>query len=177
MGLKMTLDKKNNSMGMTFEDAYWVVEELRYEMGSGDLTISFNLSCYPSRESSKMTGKDVESLSFGSPERSKYNGRLYSFSHLNYARVIFPDGVPMDRDSQLTQIYNFIKEYTGLPFEDVFEDAEIEVEPAHEEPAPEPETPEESEIVSEPEPESAPEVEPEPTPEPEPETYNNPLSL
>lgn len=199
MGLKLTLSKDNNPMGFTFEDAYWVIEELKYEMGAENLSISFNLNCYPSRDSSKLTGRNVEPLSFGSPERPKYNGKLYGFSHLNYAKVIFPDGVPMDRDAQLTQIYNFIKEYTGLPFEDVFEDAAAEVGPAHEEP--EIVTDPEPEPVEDPEPEAAPEVEPEPeqdpvveteepqeepaaeepSPEPEsdpePETYHNPLSL
>lgn len=35
---------------------------------------------------------------------------------------IFPDGIPLDADKQKTAIYNWVKVYTGLPFEDVFEE-------------------------------------------------------
>lgn len=202
MGLKLTLEAKNNPMGFTFEDAYWHIEGLKYEMGTDALFISFSLNCYPTRDSSKLTNKDVEPLSFGMPERSKYNGKLYNFSFMDYASRIFPDGVPMDRDSQLAQIYSFIKEYTGLPFEDVFEEKEeaaaepivepvvepepevVEepaVEPIVDEPIPEvtePEEPEEVEEPSEdPEEETETETEPEAEPEPEPEIYHNPLQL
>lgn len=145
MGLKLTLEAKNNPMGFTFEDAYWHIEGLKYEMGTDALFISFSLNCYPTRESSKLTNKDVEPLSFGMPERSKFGGKLYNFSFMDYASRIFPDGVPMDRDSQLSQIYSFIKEYTGLPFEDVFEEKEEAAEPIVE-PVVEPEP----EVVEEP---------------------------
>lgn len=181
MGLKLTLEAKNNPMGFTFEDAYWHIEGLKYEMGTDALFISFSLNCYPTRESSKLTNKDVEPLSFGMPERSKFGGKLYNFSFMDYVSRIFPDGVPMDRDSQLSQIYTFIKEYTGLPFEDVFEEKEEAAEPIVEPVVePEPEIPAEElytePVVDEPIPEVT-ETEPEAEPEPEPEIYHNPLQL
>jgi len=132
MGLKLTLNQENNSMGFTFVDAYWVIENLKYKMTDTILLISFELNCYPSRESSKLTGRDVVPLSIGSPEKSKYSGKLYEISFMDFASKIFSEGMPLERDEQLKQIYTFIKAYTDLPFEDVFESDQIEEEPQEE---------------------------------------------
>lgn len=129
MGLKLTLDKNNNPIGFTFESAYWVIENLRYEMSSDALLVNFNLNCYSSRESSKMTGQNVVPMEYMKPTSGRINGKLCGMYHLNYAKAIFPDGIPMERDEQLKAIYTFIKDYTGLPFEDVFEDDQKEDEP------------------------------------------------
>jgi len=178
MGLKLTIDKDRNSMGFTFEDAYWVIENLKYEMGSDELFVSFNLNCYPSRESSKLTGQNVAPMEYMEPTSARINGKLCGMHHLNFVKTIFPEGIPMERDAQLKVIYSFIKEYTGLPFEDVFEDDQKEGEPIVEPSEPtEPTEPIEEpteEPIEEP---AAEEPAPEPESDPEPETYHNPLSL
>jgi len=125
MGLKLTLNAENNSMGHPFVDAYWVVENLKYEM-KDKLSIEFDLNCYPTRESSKMTGQKVVPMEYMEPTNTKVNGKLCGMHHLNFAVAIFPEGIPMERDEQLTIIYTFIKAYTGLPFEDVLEGEQTE---------------------------------------------------
>jgi len=193
MGLLMTLQKDKNHMATEFANAYWSITDLGYDIE----TLHFRLDCVPSREAKLLAGTQIENRTvngFGICQ-SIYRPELYSWSPTFNIAEVFPDGIPLGRDAQLTQIYNFIKSYTGLPFEDVFEDAAAEVEPAHEEPAVEPEpsdptenVPEETVIEPEPEQEDDPIVEdeepeeepvaaaePEPTPEPEP--THNPLSL
>lgn len=195
MGLLMTLQKDKNHMATEFANAYWSITDLGYDIE----TLHFRLDCVPSREAKLLAGTQIENRTvngFGICQ-SVYRPELYSWAPTFSIAEVFPEGIPLGRDAQLTHIYNFIKEYTGLPFEDVFEDAAAEVEPAHEEPAApaEPEVVQDPEPVTEPEPEEDPvvepeeteepvaaaEPEPEPTPEPEPETepetYHNPLSL
>ena len=199
MGLQMTLPKGKNHMDVEFIDAYWAITELNYDM----IGLHFKLACYPSREARLLEGTNIEEPSIGGYGLCPpiYNPELYSWSPFFRIEDVFPDGIPLGRDAQLTQIYKFIKEYTGLPFEDVFEDAAAEVEPAHEEPTDQGEdTPSDPEPqpVEDPEPEAAPEPEikpdpvleetsaaaepeeteePETEPEPEPVVYHNPLSL
>lgn len=170
MGLKLTLNQENNSMGFTFVDAYWVIENLKYKMTDTILLISFNLNCYPSRESSKLTGRDVVPLSLGIPEKSKYSGKLYEISFMDFASKIFSEGMPLERDEQLKQIYTFIKAYTDLPFEDVFESDQIEEEPQEEtevEPTEEPTEEPTGETIQEPSSEEEPMAQEEASDDPE----------
>ena len=50
------------------------------------------------------------------------NTRIYIWATEVPISVIFPDGIPIDRDAQLCGIYNWVKSYTGMPFEDVLEE-------------------------------------------------------
>lgn len=121
MGLKMTLPKTANALGTDFVDAYWVIQELRYETQEDGLFIVFWLNCYPDRESSKLTGQPVQGLNIGRPMSEVYNGKLYEFLGLVRASDLFPQGIPVSIDDQKTVIYNWVKVNTDLPFEDVFE--------------------------------------------------------
>ena len=38
------------------------------------------------------------------------------------AEIVFPNGIPLKESDQKDVLYKFVKEYTGLPFEDVFEE-------------------------------------------------------
>ena len=120
MGLKLTLPYTANSIGADFIDAYWVIQDLRYETQSDGLYVVFWLNCYPSREASKLTGQPVEGLPIGNPMLAVYNGKLYEFLGLVRADELFPEGIPVSLDEQKTVIYNWIKKTTDLPFEDVF---------------------------------------------------------
>ena len=93
-------------------DAYWVVQDLRYETQSDGLYVVFWLNCYPSRDSSKLTGQPVEGLTIGRPMSAIYNGKLYEFLGLVRADVLFPNGIPISMDEQKTAIYDWIKETT-----------------------------------------------------------------
>lgn len=121
MGLKLTLPKTNNHLYADFIDAYWVIQDMRYEMQDNTLFVIFWLNCYPTRESSKIIGEPVESLEIGRPVSAVYNGKLYEFTGLYRADVLFPSGIPVSLDEQKTVVYNWIKDHTDLPFEDVFE--------------------------------------------------------
>ena len=122
MGLKLTLPNTANGLGYDFIDAYWVIEDLRYEMKDNELFCIFWLNCYPTRESSKLTGQTVGNIGIGRPKDIIYNGKLYEWIGLEKVSVIFPAGIPVDSDTQKTTIYNYIKETVPLPFEDVFEE-------------------------------------------------------
>jgi len=51
----------------------------------------------------------------------KYSGCLLDGVFMDLTNI-FPDGsIPAGKDAQYTAIYNWIKEYTELPFEDVLE--------------------------------------------------------
>ena len=123
MGLKLTLPANANSLGHEFKDAYWVIEDLRYEMKDSELFAIFWLNCYPSRESSKLTGQVVGDIGIGRPQGAVFNGKLYEYLGLEKVADLFPDGIPVSPDAQKTVIYNWIKTTTQLPFEDVFEEA------------------------------------------------------
>lgn len=122
MGLSMTLPKDKNQMYFEFEDAYWAIDQLLY---TTDL-IDFRLVAYPTREAKLKNYTTLENPSIG---YGTANGAgtvacgLYTWHVSMDLTIIFPDGViPAGRDAQYTAIYNWIKEYTQLPFEDVFEE-------------------------------------------------------
>lgn len=120
MGFKLTLEKENNRLYHTFTDAYWSIDGLNYTTS----VIRFTLNCYPSRESKyKHNSQMSEStLSIGSASPLIYFTILYSWDTYVNISTIFPTGIPLSEDEQKTAIYNWIKSYTGLPFEDVLEE-------------------------------------------------------
>ena len=123
MGLKMTLDKDMNHMYHTFNDAYWVIDNIRTDVNGAEVFVSFSLCAYPSRESWKKKNMSVEyGLTIGASENIAYSPVLYSWFNTVNAKTLFGSTMPLSTDEQKTVIYNWIKEYTGLPFEDVFEE-------------------------------------------------------
>ena len=166
MGLSMTLPKDKNHIDAEFVDAYWAISALSYDMEA----VSFTLTCYPSREAKQLAGTPVLEPSMGGYGMSQptYHPELYSWSPIFIIAHVFPEGIPLGRDAQLKKIYTFIKDYTGLPFEDVFEEDQTEEEEPSEEPSVEP-TEETTEETSD---EPSEEVIPEETPSEE-EPQNN----
>ena len=121
MGLKLTLKKEDNFLFHDFVDAYWVVKDVRHNLTS----TGFDFSCYPSREASKLeqTEMPTPSIPVGdSVDHSVYTPLIYRWFCEVPISYIFPNGIPVSSDEQKTIVYNWIKNYTGLPFEDVFEE-------------------------------------------------------
>ena len=119
MGLSLTLDKTKNLMYYTFENAYWAIENVTYTPE----IIDFSLRAYPNREAKLNNGmiQTDPSIGYGSGD-SSVMCYLYSWHVSQSLESIFPGGViPTGRDAQYTAIYNWIKQYTGLPFVDVLE--------------------------------------------------------
>ena len=171
MGLSMTLPKDKNHIDAEFVDAYWAISALSYDMEA----VSFTLTCYPSREAKQLAGTPVLEPSIGGYGMSQptYHPELYSWSPIFIIAQVFPEGIPLGRDAQLKKIYTFIKGYTGLPFEDVFESDQTEEEEPSEEPSVEPTEEPTEETSDEPSSEVVPEETPseeEPTEEPSEET-------
>lgn len=124
MALSLTVTKANNSIGIDFKDAYFVIDTLRYEdTDSGNMTV-FELNAYPDRESSKRTGQVVNpDLPFGHSMSSVYDGKIYTYLGVFRTVDIFGSSIPTDKDMQKRIIYPFIKEkFKNVPFEDVLED-------------------------------------------------------
>lgn len=107
-------------MYFDFIDAYWAINDVVYTVDA----IDFRLKAYPNREAKLMDKHILENPSIGYGSGSSVvSCSLYEWHVTMSITVIFPDGsIPAGRDAQYTAIYNWIKEYTQLPFEDVFED-------------------------------------------------------
>ncbi len=119
MGLQLTLLKENNQLYHTFTDAYWAVKEIRYTTED----MYAKLICYPSREASHMQGEVVStSLSVGGPYLPIVDSALYQWEFTAKISEVFPEGIPLSEDEQKTAIYEWVKSYTGLEFEDVLEE-------------------------------------------------------
>lgn len=121
MGLKLSLKKEDNYLYCDFVDAYWKINGIMYNTTS----LSFELACYPTRESSKKDMEIIGSYSLpigGSDGHSAYSTKIYKWEGITTIADVFPSGIPLSEDEQKTAIYNWVKKYTGLPFEDVFEE-------------------------------------------------------
>ena len=120
MGLKLTLTKENNRLYHDFVDAYWSVDGITYSTK----TLNFVLNCYPSREAKyKHNGTmETSTLPIGSASPNVFFTVLYSWETYAMITDIFPDGIPLSEDEQKTAIYEWVKSYTGLGFEDVMEE-------------------------------------------------------
>ena len=120
MGLKLTLSVENSYVGAEFVDAYWRIDNLNYTTTD----VWANLVCYPSRDASKFNAIEIPgpTIPVGTPVRRIYDTALYKWNAVTPIANIFPEGIPLDEDTQKTAVYNWIKSYTGLPFKDVFED-------------------------------------------------------
>lgn len=118
MGLQMTLAKDKNSLHHDFIDAYWCIENISYTTAICD----FDLRAYPSRDAKLAYGTmhGNPSVGFGGSDPF-VNSVLYRWNGQFSTRDLFPNGIPLDEDTQKTVLYNFVKRYTGLPFVDVFE--------------------------------------------------------
>lgn len=122
MGLKLTVPKECNYMHYDFENAYWNVTHIMINTEAEE--VGFILNAYPSRESAKNEGKveNKEYFSIGTSGNEWLTPVLYTWSGIGKIRDVFPNGIPSDRNGQMTCVYNFVKEYTALPFQDVFEE-------------------------------------------------------
>ena len=118
MGLKLTLPKETNRLYNDFIDAYWRIDEIQY----GTSEFLFILCCYPSREASQKKGTNVaENMGFGGADGT-IQPELYRWEGIFRIETVFPSGIPLSANAQKTAIYNWIKTYTNLPFQDVFEE-------------------------------------------------------
>lgn len=119
MGLKMTLSKEKNCLYHDFVDAYWAISEVGYSTNACE----FLLQAYPSRDAKLMHNVPLEdpSIGYGAPVKEVVDSVLYIWNGIFPIVDIFPQGIPLDENAQKTAIYNFIKAYTKLPFEDVIE--------------------------------------------------------
>ncbi len=121
MGLQMTLPKDKNHLYYEFKDAYWAIDNVIYSLG----LIDFSLKCFPNRESKLMNNEILSnpSIGIGSSRLNTVDSSIYEWHVRMDLTEIFPDGsIPAGKDAQYTAIYNWIKEYTELPFVDVFEE-------------------------------------------------------
>ena len=124
MGLKMTLPKECNHLDYEFKDAYWAVTDLSYDTKN----CFFRLRAYPSREAkiNDLTPLAPTLLPIGTSAYPVINSCLYLWEAIIPVMSVFENGIPLDENQQKTMVYNFVKAYTRLPFEDVFEDDNIE---------------------------------------------------
>ena len=118
MGLQMTLTKENNKLYHDFQNAYWAITDLVYGVDQ----MSFLLRAFPTRDAKlkDRSPMDPPTLPIGSGE-TVVDSHIYEWRAQFAIADIFPNGIPIGRDAQYTAVYNFIKQYTGLPFTDVLE--------------------------------------------------------
>ena len=128
MGLSLDLPKDKNQLYYDYINAYWAIDQVIYTTE----IIDFRLVAYPTREAKLRNYSTLENPSISNSKGDRFgsaNGAgtvscdLYTWHVALPITEIFSDGViPAGKDAQYTAIYNWIKEYTQLPFEDVFED-------------------------------------------------------
>ena len=120
MGLKLTLNKNDNCLYADFVDAYWSVENIQYTTTYGYA----DLYCYPSREAKYKQGEVIKEFTYGigGATEPTYTPKLYHWAFTFNIASVFPSGIPISEDEQMTAIYNWVKTYTGLAFEDVLEE-------------------------------------------------------
>ena len=120
MGLKLTLSKENNPLYYDFVNAYWAITNINYTVNQ----CIFKLEAFPSRDAKYKTRTPLEgtTLPIGCASSPMFETNLYEWDGTFMISDIFPSGIPLDANEQKTAVYNFIKSYTSLPFEDVFED-------------------------------------------------------
>lgn len=122
MGLKLTLNKENNRLYTDFLDAYWAIDGITYSTQY----MAFALICYPSRGAKMQHNVPMppSTLPIGGVGIEVYGTELYRWQTQLAITDIFPDGIPLGENKQKTTIYNWIKGYTSLPFEDVLEEGQ-----------------------------------------------------
>ena len=64
----------------------------------------------------------TSTFGYGEMTQPTYEPSLRVWYGIAKIEEIFPDGIPPGSNAQKTAICNWIKSYTGLPFEDVFEE-------------------------------------------------------
>ena len=119
MGLKLTLPKNANRLYVDFVDAYWYIDTISYSVDY----LWYQLSCFPSREARYKHNKEMENPTIGVGDVTPpiYDTQLYHFEGIVKISDVFPEGIPLDVNSQKSAIYSYIKDTVSLPFEDVFE--------------------------------------------------------
>ena len=121
MGLQMTLTKDKNKLYHDFQNAYWAITDLVHNTDS----VSFLLEAFPSREAKLKDRTPMESSGIGDGFGTggiMVRSSLFEWRGVFEIQDIFPNGIPIGRNAQYTAEYNFIKEYTELPFTDVLEE-------------------------------------------------------
>lgn len=119
MGFILNLSKENNSLYNDFDNAYWHIENITYTTSQ----VGGTLKCYPSRSASQKNGEQVTpKLSIGNSVYPNVNACIYRWDFIFPLSSVFENSIPLDKNEQFTAIYKAIKNYTQLPFEDVFEE-------------------------------------------------------
>lgn len=124
MGLKLTLPKTDNFIGCDFIDAYWSIDNIEFGNYEGNAYVTFNLHTYASREAKYLNQTQVPNtgIPYGGSAEGYYRTILHNWLVQTEAQPLFPDGIPISESEQKDVLYQFVKDYTGLPFEDVFEE-------------------------------------------------------
>lgn len=117
MGLKLSITKDKNHLHYDFPEAYWKVDEFSISNGY----VGGVLVAYPNKESRDNCNTDVGQIQIGGPVQHTVDPKIYEWVFSVGLSQVFGSSIPVDVDDQKTAIYNWIKGYTGLPFEDVFE--------------------------------------------------------
>jgi len=116
MAIQMKLGKDNNHIGIDFNDAYWVIENVGFKIENNSILFGFKFNAYANEETCHKTQNltEVTLLGFGSPINAIHNSILYTFIGLYEASYIFPTGIPVTKDEQLVILYTFIKKELNL---------------------------------------------------------------
>ncbi len=122
MGLKLTVPKADNALYTDFVDAYWRIENIVFSNANSVGYVSFELNTYPSRESANMNLHSISSNSFpvGGATAIAYSTKIRTWLATFKTADVFTS-IPLTEAEQKDVLYAFVKNYTGLNFEDVFE--------------------------------------------------------
>lgn len=116
MGLKLTVNKEDNSLYADFIDAYWRVDNIVFSNANGESYVSFELNTYPSRESASMNLQPITTNTFpvGGATAIAYNTKIRTWLATFKTNEVFTGSIPLSEAEQKDIIYPFIKAYTGI---------------------------------------------------------------
>jgi hypothetical protein len=116
MAIQMKLGKENNHIGVDFEEAYWVLENVGSKIEGDSVMFGFNFNAYSNKEACHKTQafSEVSLLSFGGSIEINFSSKLYTFFGTYQSDYIFPNGIPTTREEQLIALYQLVKTELNL---------------------------------------------------------------
>lgn len=124
MGLKLAIAEQDNVLYADFTDAYWKVDGIMFTNMDGESYVTFSLDAYPSREAAQKMLEPISctgTISVGGAVGMAYEPRLWHWEASFKTMDVFPNGIPITESGQKDVLYQLVKAYTKMPFEDVLE--------------------------------------------------------
>ena len=122
MAIEIKLPKELNHLNIDFDKAYWVIQDIGMRIDlDNQVRYGFTLNVYANKYSKECTDKHKENVDVFKgigysfvPVSTRDNNILYQWRFIDTPTIIFPQGIPISRDQQLTSCYEYLKQRLEL---------------------------------------------------------------